>query len=143
MVEDGRGSQCLDADKTDKCQQMFNIAFSKDNGYMYISNDGNASGNSNIVSIPWNESATKYDVDKLSIFWDRSNITYYVTPVAVHPITGELFAIYGKNSKIFKYDPLESKMVDTGSIAPNLQRNPVNGVRTRCTLFDEAGPTVY
>ena len=143
MVKDGTVSQFLDADKTDKCQQMFNIAFSKDNGYMYISNDGNASGNSNIVSIPWNESATKYDVDKLSIFWDRSNITYYVTTVAVHPITGELFAIYGKNSKIFKYDPIESKMVDTGSILPNLEGNPVNGVKTRCMLFDKAGTTVY
>ena len=79
----------------------------------------------------------------MSIIWDRSNITYYVTTVAVHPITGELFAIYGKNSKIFKYDPIESKMVDTGSILPNLEGNPVNGVKTRCMLFDKAGTTVY
>ena len=34
-------------------------------------------------------------------------------------------------------------MVDTGSILPNLEGNPVNGVKTRCMLFDKAGTTVY
>ncbi len=147
MVKDGKVSQFLNGLEYAKtCKYMFNIAFSKDYDYMYISNNyaNEASDGSNIVSIPWDNNGSKYDVSKLSVFWDRTDITKDVRCVTVHPITGEIFAVHGgEESKIYRFDKTQNKMVDTGTILPNKDGDAVRYLNSRCILFSKDGNTVY
>lgn len=142
-IKDGQVTTLLKyGDANGLLNRMSGMALSPDGNTLYIANDLNGKGSAHLVALHWKDGA--YDTSDIEVIWGTvPTMSSGITNVAVHPETGDVFAVAHSSAEIYKLNKATGLMEQTGVFLPDGNGAHASKVKVRGFIFSADGTVAY